>query len=300
MSDSALNQIHFPGEFHYRNQTIPAYILDAENNKWCLGVAIISIIAMFYFNFLVRQMVRRELKKGELHLLADLISCFFIFVPVAFFLLNTYLNILTRYSPPPWIISGYWFCALLEIFCHIAIFYIAGYSVSSTILKYWFLVKFISARNFGEQKAKKVLFVSHLLLPLLMSFLNSASNGRIDPLSPVDHCWSHPGWRFYNPDITYSQKLQNFFCANREYDISEFWGENARRNITIILRIICLIVKITYILLITKVPELIMYINMLKHINRYCMFLVKNLIVTVLFHIKLLAFTKINFCFFQI
>ena len=179
---------------------------------------------------------------------------------------------MTRYSHPPWIISGHWFCIAFEGICHTSIVYIGGFSVFVAATKYVFIVHSAKAINFGEARAIKICKISHFTLPIIMAILNSISNGRIDQLFWVDHCWSFQGWRFNHMNMSNSEKIGTFFCLNREYDISDIFGENSKYIITQILRAICGCVKLIYLVFLNNVVEMFLYYRIFTYLNRYSNF----------------------------
>ena len=161
------------------------------------------------------------------------------------------------------------FEVIFEGFCHASIVYIGGFSIFISITKYVFIVHSAKAINFGEEKLKKIFLFAHLAFPIIMAGFNSISNGRIDQLFWVDHCWSFQGWRFTHLNMTISEKIGTLFCINREYDISDFFGQNSKYLITLVLRSLCGFVKITYLLVLNNVLELIFYCLIFRYLNRY-------------------------------
>ena len=69
--------------------------------------------------------------------------------------------------------------------------------------------------------------------------------------------------------MTNSEKVGSFFCMNREYDISDFFGENSKHTITQILRGMCGCVKLTYLVVLNNVVEMLLYCRIFKYLNRY-------------------------------
>lgn len=135
--------------------------------------------------------------------------------------------------------------------------------------KYVFIVHITMAINFGEAKAIKICRISHFAFPIIMAVLNSISNGRIDQLFWIDHCWSYQGWRFTHQNMTNSEKIGNLFCMNREYEISDFYGHHSKYLITQTLRSLCAFVKVMYLLFLNNFLELIFYYLIFKYLNRY-------------------------------
>ena len=123
--------------------------------------------------------------------------------------------------------------------------------------------------QFGEARARKIFMISHLAFPVIMAVLNSLSNGRVDQLFWVDHCWSYRGWRFNHLNMTNVEKIGSFFCEHRQYDISDYFGEGSKQTITKILRALCGSVKVTYLVFLSNILELILYYRIFQYLNRY-------------------------------
>ena len=269
MTDITANDFDLLDNIYDRNVTRFGFLLDFEINNVFLGLDIVLIFNMYISHYKLWLMIKREKRKRGHDMVKNLLASYSIIVPLVFTVLSTYLNILTRYSHPPWIISGHWFCISVEGFCHTSIVYIGGFSLFVAATKYLFIVHHVRAKDFGEAKAIKILTFSHFIFPLVMALLNSSSNGRIDQLFMVDHCWSFQGWRFNNPNMTTSEQVRSFFCMNREYDISDYFDENLKHTITQMLRVLCVCVKLTYLVLLSNVVETLLYSLIFKYLNRY-------------------------------
>ena len=267
LTDSSINQLNFLDTSHYKNETRFNFLIDSETSNYFLGIDVFLNFPLCGSHYFLKSMINREKKKGQ-NLVKHLLSCYAVIVPITFNLIGIYLNILTRYSHPPWIISGHWFCVAFEGFCHTAIVYIGGFSLFVAVIKYFFIVHSGKAINFGENKARKICLISHLVFPIIMGALNSISNGRVDQLFWIDHCWSHQGWRFNHLNMTNSEKIGTLFCINREYEISDIFGENLKDVITKFLRVVCGGVKVTYLIFLSNILEVIIYVLIFKYLNR--------------------------------
>jgi len=154
-----------------------------------------------------------------------------------------------------------------ELFSHASIVYIGGFSIFVAAKKYWFIVHNATAMNFGKHKAKKILLVSHILLPIILSLLNTISNGRIDQIFWVDHCWSHAADAI-NITSSATDKIEDYFCANRHYELPELFGESLRNLVTNSLRATCGTVKVFYFLFLSNILELFLYLLIFRYLNR--------------------------------
>ena len=126
MTQLALNNLDLLDRFYDRNETRHSFMLSSEDNSWFLGTDVFLCFPLCFSHFWVRLMIKREQKvKKVKDLVKHLLLYYVIIVPMTFILLSLYLNILTRYQQPPWIISGHWFCQLFEGFCHASIVYLS-------------------------------------------------------------------------------------------------------------------------------------------------------------------------------
>ena len=196
--------------------------------------------------------------------MTNLLSCYTIIVPVTFILIFAYVNVLSRYSNPPSEVLGAWFSFLFELFGHAYFVYLGAFSLFTAGIKYWYIVKNANARRFGEEKARTIFLISHLVIPIIVAGLNSISNGNKDLLFWVNHCWSHKP----KTDSGISEQTGDFVCSNRQYDISKYVGEKARHYIEPIQQGICGGLKIFYLAFCLNMAEFILYVLVFKYLNR--------------------------------
>ena len=96
-------------------------------------------------------------------------------------------------------------------------------------LKYWRIVHNPTATKYRERKARKICFQLHLVIPILISILNSMSNGRLDQIFTVDHCWSID-LHDKTTDPSGYDKIKSLFCVNRNYEIDAYFGTSVGNN----------------------------------------------------------------------
>ena len=268
MNSSNLREIRVSNPFHENNKTRTEYHLSPETGYIFLVIEVALLVPMCFFHYLIWKMIKREKKKKKTqNLIKNLLSCYVFIVPITFLLVFVYINILTKYVNPPKLIRGHWFCAIFESLSHATIVYIGGFSVFVACIKYWFIVHSANAINFGEKLAKNIFLKLHLIIPTTLACLNSVSNGKIDQIFWVDHCWSYTTSSENMNDDIY-EKIRNLFCVSREYEITNFFGEKSKTVITTILRAICGSVKTFYLLFLSNLLEFTLYVLIFRYLNR--------------------------------
>ena len=233
-----------------------------------LGIDIILIIPMLYFHFLKRSMLKRENKKKGQNLMKNLLEGYVWTIPISFLAIAIYINVLTPYLEPPSLWIGFWFCIVFEIFGHIDIVYIGGFSLWAAIIKYWFIVHNKKATNFGEEKARKILLVSHIVVPITLSSLNSISNGKRDQIFWVDHCWGQTKDLSGIADESEPNPFVKLLCFDRNYTLPSYFGENIDDVATKTLRVTCGGLKLLYFIFLSNMIEFFLYFLIFRYLNR--------------------------------
>ena len=251
-----------------RNGNRHEFILQTGTSHIFLGFDIFQVLLLFYFHYLMVLMTKRESKvrKGQ-ELIKELLQCYSVMVPITFIGASVYLNVMTRYLVTPTIFKGFWFCVSFEVYIHISTIYIGGFSLYVASLKYWRIVHNPTATSFGVHKAKKICFVLHLTFPILISLLNSISNGKVDQIFSVDHCWSNESRNNMTGPSAYD-KMKSFICIDRNYELEVYFGQNIGNKIEVMLRILCGSVKIFHFFLLSNLAELILYILILRYLDK--------------------------------
>lgn len=250
------------------NSTGSDLLLSHQAHYIFLGMDVTLIAPMIYFHFLMKSMLKRENKKKGQNLIKNLLVGYVGVIPFSFLAIAVYVNALTTYlkAPSSWI--GPWFCIIFEIFGHIDIVYIGGFSLWAALIKYWFIVHNNKATKFGEAKARKILFVAHIMVPVILSFLNSISNGKTDQIFWVDHCWGPIKSNTSTEDRNGKTVVQNVFCVDRNYDLPIYFGESAANVVTKILRTTCGSLKLTYLFFLSNMIEFFLYFLIFRYLNR--------------------------------
>jgi hypothetical protein len=254
--------------FSHENTTAFANLLSPNAENIFLVVDVTLLLHMFFFHFMMWVMLRREKQKKGQHLIKNLLECYVMIVPLSYFVIGVYINVLTRFSDAPSVLIGPWFCNIFELFGHADIVYLGGFSLFVSGVKYWFIVKNSNAKNFGEEKARKIFLISHFALPTVMSGLNSISNGHTDQVFWVNHCWGLNPASQNITDNGVGGNIGDLFCGNRQYEIPEYFQETTRNIITTSLRATCGTLKVLYMLFLSNMAEFIIYILLFRYLNR--------------------------------
>ena len=250
------------------NFTEPDLLLSPQTHYIFLGMDVTLIVPMIYFHFLMQSMLKRENKKKCQNLIKNLLGGYVGVIPFSFLVIAAYINALTTYLDSPSSLIGPWFCIIFEIFGHIDIIYIGSFSLWAAFSKYWFIVHNKKATKFGEAKARKIIFAAHIVVPVVLSFLNSISNGKTDQIFWVDHCWGDTKPNKSIGDSKAKTVMQNLFCVDRNYDLPSFFGESAANVVTKLLRTTCGSLKFAYMIFLSNMMEFFLYFLIFRYLNR--------------------------------
>ena len=268
MTNSVTNNTYIKEEIIRQNFTRFEYILQAHTSCLFLVFDISLVLLLFYFHYLMIRMLKRESKarKGQ-ELIKELLQCYSIMVPVTFTGAGAYFDIMTRYLNTPSVLQGFWFCVTFELYVHISTIYIGGFSLYIASLKYWRIVHNPTATKFVEYKARKICFVFHLIIPILTAILNSLSNGKVDQIFSVDHCWSIDS-NGTSTDPTMYGKIKSLFCVDRNYEMEAYFGKGLGKKIANLLRVLCGSVKVFHLFVLSNLMELILYILIFRYLDK--------------------------------
>ena len=253
------------------NNTISMNQMSPRLSLAFLIIDMIILVPICYFHYMIKCMVRREKEKKGHTIIKNILACYSVIVPVVFILCFTYVDVVLRYAYPPFQIFGNWFCHGYGIFAHSGGMYIGAFSFFAAVVKYWFIVHNVAAKQFGEIKARNIFMVLYLTIPIFMAILNSISTGNLDQNMWVNLCWGLKNRNLVD-DISYesvSDHLGSYFlCNDRRYEITKHVGIQASHYIIPILRFICVITKILYLAFFSNLGELLLYILIFRYLNR--------------------------------
>ena len=246
------------------------YHLDMQTSFILIVADLIVLILNFYFHYLIHRMALRKDRKNSQLVIQNLLACYSVLVPITFLIVFIYLNILLPYAYPPSEIVGEWFCFAYEYFAHAAGIYLGAFSLFTAAIKCWFIVDNARAKGFGEEKIRAIFLVLHLMIPIIISALNSISNGTKDHIYVVNICWSQSETsnKIHNNSLSDVNESMDMLCSNRQYQTRYYLGESASYYIDPVLRIMCGSIHMFYLLFCSNMCELLLYGLVYRYLNR--------------------------------
>ena len=228
------------------------------------------LILNFYFHYLIYRMVFRKDRKNSQVIIQNLLACYSILVPITFFIVFLYLNIVLQHTHPPSEAFGEWFCFAYEYFAHATGIYLGAFSLFTAMMKYWFIVDNARSKSFGEEKGRNIFLILHLTIPLMIAALNSISNGQKDHIYVVNICWGHPISKneVGNSNATEDYESMDMLCSNRQYQTRYYLGETTSEYLDPLLRLVCGSINMFYFLFCSNMCELILYALVYRYLNR--------------------------------
>ena len=178
------------------------------------------------------------------------------------------VNGIISYTYPAAEILGIWYCHTFETLSIFGTVYVGIFSVLAAAMRYWFIVKNEKAESIGKEKCKRIFLFVHLAIPLVMAPLHAVSNGEPVHNFWLNQCWGHP---MQNTVVESGlwKKIGDNLCFNREYEIESYTGAVAGRFFEPVLRGVCGGLTIFTVIFLSNTVELIVYVMLFKHIDRY-------------------------------
>ena len=256
MNISTLNLVQ-ESEIFVNTTDGPNHKLSPEHYWVFLTLDATSLSVNCYFHRLTHLMIQREkLKKGYV-LLRYLLLPYAVITPITFFLLFTYAVVLLNADSLPSYFLGDNFCHAYGILAHFIAIYITSFSLLMAVLKFCFIVHSTWAKRFGEERLGKMFIIVHFIVPIIVSTLNAVSKGDKDLLLWVNHCWGN------NPDTQNTE-------ANNEYEqvVATRIGIDSSHFIISVLRTMCNGIKGLYLVFVSNIVELFIYLLIFRYLNR--------------------------------
>ena len=267
MNDPNLNLSEPLPEMFDRNESLKSINLGAATSSFFLTADLITLVPMVYLYYLLILMIRREDKKKRNILLKNLLLCNAAIIPTGFFIALIYTNIILRYTYPPSVVLGDWSCVAFQLVGGFFATYAGGFSLCTAISKFWFIVCSNKARKFGEERAKTIILLSHLMIPTIASMLSAVSSGNKDQMFWLDICWGQKQETEHMSGQINQWGLE-MFCYNRQYEIASYFNEKTTKILESVLRVMCGGLKIFHIFFVSNIVELFLYIFIFRCLNR--------------------------------
>ena len=244
--------------------------LDIEISAMLFATDLFFLILNFYFHYLIYRMVFRKDRKNSQVIIQNLLACYSVIVPITFFVVFLYLNIVLQYIHRPSEALGEWFCFAYEYFAHATGIYLGAFSLFTAAMKYWFIVDNARSKSFGEEKGRTIFLTLHLMIPVIIAALNSISNGQKDHIYVVNICWSQPISNIDNINRNASADYEpmDMLCSSRHYQTRYYLGETTSYYLDPVLRLICGSINIFYFLFCSNMCELLLYALVYRYLNR--------------------------------
>ena len=250
------------------SNTIDHNLPSSRFASFFLVLNICLLVPSVYLHFLIVRMVGREKKKvgGTLHGNALAIYAKFVIFTQLMVIIN--INGIMSYIYPASNNVGSWYCYTVEISFHVMGVYTGIFSLLLATMKYWFVVHNEHAKKVGVERSQMVFIIIHILVSTILPLFNAVSNGDVDHYYWVNQCW---GNQVGNLEIenNFWNIVGEEFCYFRTYQLNYYIGAAASEFWETCLRILCGGVTMFYILLFSNILELIIYLKLFKHIDRY-------------------------------
>lgn len=249
---------------YHLNSTSSSPHLNAEIYNMFSSIDFVLLAPSFYFHYLLKRMVGREKDEKGHALVKNLLQLYSRIVPCVFAVCVVYVHIILRFTFTPSQVLGDGFCYGYELYSHAGNLYIGGFSLFTAITKYWFIVNNAKSKGVGEEDAKNIFTAAYCVLPIIMAAMNSMSNGKQDQMLWVNVCWRN--LNEYNEQMKTS--AFDFFCMDKEYNITSYVGVNGNKYLTPLLRGTCGVVRILYLIFLSNILELLIYFMIFRYLNR--------------------------------
>ena len=224
---------------------------------------------MIYFCRLIMLMAKREARKRKDMLLGKALMCFAILLPVLLFVgvCNGY-GVLSFVYPTAEII-GAWYCYVYEFVAYFCGTYLGVFSFLTAVLRYRYILGSENGESVDKDKAKTTLLIIHLTIPTVVSLLNSLSNGDVDQFPWVNQCWGYKEEnKTHREENDFIYYIGDLFCYNRNYELECYVGTTAANVLEPLLRVVCGGLNVFYMLFMSNMVELIIYVIIFRNVNR--------------------------------
>ena len=234
-----------------------------------LMINVLGYIMMCYFNWLIKEMVKREEKRKEENMLNRILLCYAFIMPVMMSFFIVFVNILLSFSYPVSEILGETYCYAFKLLAHIGVVYVGILSLITSIIRYC-AIRRKSPMTPKEQQNRKTFFLLlHCLIPPIVSFLNFLTSGVQDGTFWVDRCWGieETNQNQANGEDVFTL-IKEKFCYDNEYSVVKYVAVGTADTIESLLRCLCGGVKLVYLMYMTNVIEIFIYFHITRRINR--------------------------------
>ena len=250
------------------NNTVHESPPSSELTSLVLVLNLSLAIPYMYLDFLIHRMVSREQRKVGETLHGRALAIYAKFMVFAYFWFTINVNGILSYTYPASEVLGSWYCYMVEIVHFGIVAYLGSFSLLIAAMKYWFIVHNAKAKKVGIERSLAIFITIHLSMCIVLPLLNVVSNGDVGLSYWVNKCW---GNEVRNADLTISfgKKLGEMFCYFRVYQLDYYIGKRASEYLEPCLRVLCGGLAFFMMLILSNLIELILYVLVLRHMDRY-------------------------------
>ena len=234
-----------------------------------LIINVLGYIMMCYFNWLIKEMVKREEKRKENNMLNKILLCYANIMPVMMCFFIVFVNVLFSFIHPVSELLGESYCYAFKLIAHMGVVYVGILSLITSIIRCC-AIRNKSPMTTNELQNRTMFFVLlHCLLPPIVSSLNFLTSGVQDGTFWVDSCWGieETDQRHDNEEDGF-KFIKEKICYNNEYSIVKYVGANSAGTIESLLRSLCGGVRLFYLMYMTNVIEIFIYLYISRQIDR--------------------------------
>ena len=248
--------------------TLYLNLLDYRASLFFLLVNITCLGPMFYFCKLIRQMVRREQVKKEDTILSKVLQYYSALMPLSILFLILSVNVAMSFVYPVSLEFGACYCYGFQLLAHICVVYLGILSAITATIRYKFAKKHQVNTPKVRERQKTVFLVLHLVTPIIVSVLHFLIIGDNDDTFWVNHCWEHNDSEAQENEATILLQIAEKTCYNREFHVENYVSTTAANIIEPLLRVACGGIGIFYLVYMSNIVEIFMYLIIFKHVNR--------------------------------
>ena len=241
-----------------------------------LTINVLGYIIMCYFNWLIKKMVKREEIRKEENLLKRVLLCYAFMMPVMMPFFIVFVNVLFSFIHPVSEVLGESYCYVFKLLAHMGVVYVGILSLITSIIRYCSIRRKSPMTPKEQQNRTAFFLLLHCLIPPIISFFNFLTSGVKDGTFWVDRCWGiEETDQIQANEEDMFTSIKEKFCYSNEYSIEKYIGRNSAETIESLLRFLCGGVKVFYLMYMTNVIEIFIYLYISRRINRYYQLLEK-------------------------
>ena len=160
-------------------------------------------------------------------------------------------------------VVGQWFCETGSFLYYFLALIMASNSFMAAVLRYLFIVQQDRVRAYGKEKIKRIVFILHILLPLILASWEVIDGAELDSMSFVNRC-NGKHHKVFLLDTSTLNIAKRSFCGFEEWDSKKGWNQ----ILSVLHFTSCIVNKIIMVIIGLNVFEGILYYQVITHMNR--------------------------------